>query len=267
MGDWQGPAIWIYNDAVFSKDDFQGLTELGIGGKSRDKNENDTRIGKFGIGFNCSFHVTDLPSLVSGEYIVFLDPHAKFLPATGYPPKRRKGVRINFIESEFKKSFPDQCHPYEDIRGCDFTKEFKGTLFRLPLRTLKHKYTSNISNQVFEINEILRTFNRIQGNEEMLFLRNIESCSLYEMDDHTFQLTWRAKISNHDNCRSSRQKVIDSINNPQIYQLEIERENYVQNKKVSEIWAICTGGHDSIKPELKEFSRENLLKVSLFYYI
>jgi hypothetical protein len=256
MRDLQGPAIWIYNDAMFSKNDFQGLTELGIGGKSRDRNENDTRIGKFGIGFNCSFHVTDLPSLVSGEYIVFLDPHARFLPATGYPPRRRKGARINFIESEFKKSFPDQCHPYKNIEGCDFTKEFKGTLFRLPLRTLKHKYTSNISNQVFEINEILSIFNSIQGNEEMLFLRNIESCSLYDMNDRTSKLIWQAEIKNNDNCHSSRQKVIDSIDNAQVYQLEIERENCVEKKKGSEIWAICTGGHESIESEFKKFSSE-----------
>ncbi|POG70693.1 hypothetical protein GLOIN_2v1613777, partial [Rhizophagus irregularis DAOM 181602=DAOM 197198] len=65
MKDWQGPAIWIYNDAEFSAKDFQALIKLGIGGKSYD----DTKIGKFGIGFNCAFHVTDLPSLVSGRYI------------------------------------------------------------------------------------------------------------------------------------------------------------------------------------------------------
>ena len=81
------------------------MTKLGVSGKD------DTKIGKFGIGFNCAFHLTDLPSLVSGKYIVFLDPHAKSLPIIEYPPRRRKGVQINFIEKEFKRSFPDQCYP------------------------------------------------------------------------------------------------------------------------------------------------------------
>ena len=129
MDDWQGPAIWIYNDKEFSDKDFQALIKLGIGGKSRDENENDTRIGRFGIGFNCAFHITDLPSFVSGEYIAFLDLHEKYLPAQGYPPKRRKGIKINFKKKDFKRSFPDQCYLYETIKGCDFKEDFKGCNF------------------------------------------------------------------------------------------------------------------------------------------
>src|SRR6266498_2716924 len=133
MDYWQGPAIWIYNDAEFTSKDFQSLIKLGVGGKSND----DTKIGRFGIGFNCAFHLTDLPSFVSGKY----------LPAQGYPPRRHKGTRFNFIEKEFKKCFPDQCYPYEAL-GCDFSKEFKGTLFRLPLRiTSKLAEQSEISNK------------------------------------------------------------------------------------------------------------------------
>ncbi|CAB5344104.1 unnamed protein product [Rhizophagus irregularis] len=257
MKELQGPAIWIYNDAEFSEKDFQALINLGIGGKSRDEKENDTRIGKFGLGFNCAFHITDLPSFVSGETIAFIDPHAKFLPATGYPPKKLKGIRMNFIEKEFKKRFPDQCYPYEAIESCDFTKKFKGTLFRLPLRTKRSK----ISSQVLEINEILRLFYNVESNKEMLFLRNIESCSLYDMKEQGPNLIWQAKINNIDSCRNSRQKVIDNVDDAQIYQLDIEIIQCPQ--KVSEIWAICTGGHNKIKSEfkeLKEFSQKERIK-------
>ena len=38
------------------------------------------QTGKFGLGFNAVYHFTDLPSFVSGEYLVCFDPHAKFLP-------------------------------------------------------------------------------------------------------------------------------------------------------------------------------------------
>src|SRR5688572_7288918 len=173
MEDWQGPAIWIYNDAEFTDKDFQSLIKLGVGGKSRDNNENDTRIGKFGIGFNCAYHVTDLPSFVSGKYIVFLDPNAKYLD----PSRKRGGNRINFVEQEFKRKFPDQCYPYEAIEGCNLEKEFKGTLFRLPLRTSKLAEQSEISNRAVEVKEMLQLFSNVKGNKEMLFLRNIESCS------------------------------------------------------------------------------------------
>src|SRR5581483_12008809 len=151
-----------------------------------------TRIGRFGIGFNCAFHITDLPSIVSREYIAFLDPHARFLPTTEYPPKRRKGALINFLKEDFKNCFPDQCYPYEAF-GCDFSEEFKGTLFRLPLRTNNLSRQSKISNKVHDIGEILRLFDnsKVMGNKEILFLRNIESCGLHHLKDNGSQLIWQ----------------------------------------------------------------------------
>eukprot|EP00954_Amorphochlora_amoebiformis_P000618 48890-Amorphochlora_amoeboformis.AAC.2 len=42
--------------------------------------------GRFGLGFNATYHFTDIPSFVSSDSIVFFDPHAKFVPgATGSP--------------------------------------------------------------------------------------------------------------------------------------------------------------------------------------
>ncbi|RIA90194.1 hypothetical protein C1645_164980 [Glomus cerebriforme] len=255
--DWQGPAIWIYNDAEFSSKDFQSLLKLGTGGKSHD----DTKIGRFGIGFNCAFHITDLPSFVSGKYIAFLDPNAKYLPAQGYPPRRPKGTRINFLEKEFKKNFPDQCYPYEKF-GCDFSEEFKGTLFRLPLRNHKLAGKSDISDRVFDIKEILQLFNSVKSNKEMLFLRNIESCSLYQMKQQTTKLIWKSQIKMSDTYREIRKSVIDD---PQVYQMDIEIINNKYNNTIStisEIWLLCTGGfqHDMIKPDLKGFSERERLK-------
>ena len=33
--------------------------------------------GRFGLGFNCVYHFTDVPSFVSGDYLVTFDPHAR----------------------------------------------------------------------------------------------------------------------------------------------------------------------------------------------
>jgi hypothetical protein len=260
MKEWQGPAIWIYNDAVFSDKDFQSLIKLGVGGKSND----ETKIGRFGIGFNCAFHLTDLPSFVSGKYIAFLDPNGKYLPAQGYPPRRPRGTRIDFLEKEFKKSFPDQCYPYEAL-GCNFTEEFKGTLFRLPLRTLELAKKSEISNKVIEIKEILELFNSVEGNKEMLFLRNIELCGLRHLKERVAQPIWEAQINITDTYRNIRKSVVDKM---QLFQFEIEIDNVQKKKKTSEIWLLCTGGHEKIKAENKElraFSKENRLKVNILF--
>jgi sacsin len=42
--------------------------------------------GRFGLGFNAVYHFTDLPSFVSGDYLVMFDPHATHLP--GATPAR-----------------------------------------------------------------------------------------------------------------------------------------------------------------------------------
>ena len=59
-----GESLWIYNDAKFSDDDFQNI--LNVGGAT--KKEKTDKIGSFGIGFNSVFHLTDVPSIVSGKH-------------------------------------------------------------------------------------------------------------------------------------------------------------------------------------------------------
>jgi hypothetical protein len=39
-----------------------------------------TFVCRFGLGFNAVYHLTDLPSFVSGQHLVLFDPHAKYLP-------------------------------------------------------------------------------------------------------------------------------------------------------------------------------------------
>ena len=46
----------------------------------KESTQNKTKIGRFGIGFNAVYHWTDLPSFVSANCLVILDPQARFLP-------------------------------------------------------------------------------------------------------------------------------------------------------------------------------------------
>ena len=57
MKHWQGPALWVYNDAVFTKDDFENIRRLNAGTKETDT----TKIGKFGLGFSVVYHLTGVP--------------------------------------------------------------------------------------------------------------------------------------------------------------------------------------------------------------
>ena len=67
--DLQGPAICVYNDKPFSKEDIEGIQKLGIGSKVDDP----LKTGQYGIGFNAVYHLTDCPYFISNdEVILFL---------------------------------------------------------------------------------------------------------------------------------------------------------------------------------------------------
>jgi sacsin len=50
-------ALYAYNSGVFEEKDFESIRRLG---SSRKKNELG-KTGRFGIGFNSIYHITDLP--------------------------------------------------------------------------------------------------------------------------------------------------------------------------------------------------------------
>ena len=56
--DLQGPALLIWNDRGFSEKDLKGIQKLGLGSK---RSSSET-FGKYGIGFNVVYHLTDCPS-------------------------------------------------------------------------------------------------------------------------------------------------------------------------------------------------------------
>jgi sacsin len=78
LAQFQGPALHVYNDAIFTEEDFKSIQRIGDSLKSAA--EIKSKIGRFGIGFNAVYHWTDLPSFISSNYLVMLDPQARFLP-------------------------------------------------------------------------------------------------------------------------------------------------------------------------------------------
>ena len=43
------------------------------------KAQDSTATGKFGVGFNGTYHLSDLVSFISGDFFVVMDPHARHL--------------------------------------------------------------------------------------------------------------------------------------------------------------------------------------------
>ena len=86
--------------------------------------------GRFGLGFNATYHLTDVPSFISGDRLVIFDPHAKYLPNVS---PTNPGLKIGFQRADLLRQFPDAFTPYLHF-GCNMRESFQGTLFRFPLR-------------------------------------------------------------------------------------------------------------------------------------
>jgi sacsin len=141
LSEFQGPALHVYNDAVFTEEDFKSIQR--IGDSLKNAAEAKSKIGRFGIGSNAVYHWTDLPSFVSRNYLVMLDPQARFLPNVN---PANPGKIVNFLEnSSVVSSFRDQFAPYEGYGRLDWSRPFDGTLFRLPLRTAQQAESSLLS--------------------------------------------------------------------------------------------------------------------------
>ncbi|XP_027359772.1 sacsin [Abrus precatorius] len=173
MADWQGPALYCFNDSVFSPQDLYAISRIG----QESKLEKAFAIGRFGLGFNCVYHFTDIPMFVSGENIVIFDPHASNLP--GISPSH-PGLRIKFVGRQILDQFPDQFSSLLHF-GCDLQHAFPGTLFRFPLRTAGVATRSQIKNEVYtpeDVRSLFAAFSEVVS-ETLLFLRNVKSISIF----------------------------------------------------------------------------------------
>ncbi|XP_043716705.1 sacsin isoform X2 [Telopea speciosissima] len=187
MADWQGPALYCFNSSVFSQQDLYAISRIGQDSKL----EKPFAIGRFGLGFNCVYHFTDIPAFVSGENLVMFDPHACNLP--GISPSH-PGLRIRFAGRRILEQFPDQFTPFLHF-GCDLQQSFPGTLFRFPLRTESAASRSQIKKEKYAIEDVLSLFYSFSEvvSEALLFLRNVKTISLFVKDGvgHEMQLLHR----------------------------------------------------------------------------
>ena len=89
---FQGPALFVCNDAVFSKKDFAGFKDIGQGGKKGDIDS----TGMFGRGALSMYHFTDVPMLLSSDSFLVLDPQQRVLPINYNRRRERKvGTKIS----------------------------------------------------------------------------------------------------------------------------------------------------------------------------
>ncbi|XP_029441147.1 sacsin-like [Rhinatrema bivittatum] len=188
MATCQGAALWSYNNRVFTEEDFRNITRVGAATK-----ENQVeKIGKFGLGFNTVYHVTDVPSILSNGELIIFDPNVshlrKHIKSDAIP-----GIKLNLQkQARVLQLFADQFRPYDDIFGCELKEPFdyNGTLIRLPFRTEEEARASKICNEVFSkqrVGMLVASF-QDSSHDLIIFLRSVKEVSLSYLSDDSSSL-------------------------------------------------------------------------------
>ncbi|XP_064601194.1 sacsin-like [Liolophura sinensis] len=208
MAECQGPALWAYNNAVFTDEDFQNITKIS----GATKLYKAAKIGKFGLGFNAVYNLTDVPSFVSRDLFVIFDPHETFLGKPGLKMNIRKNRRmVNQLREQFQ--------PYNGVFGCDFDTEdalnFQGTLFRFPLRTSDQADRSQISNLHYSHREMIKLLQmslECAGNL-LMFTRNVTNIKFFHLSSTETDASTQTPLFEVSKSNTDHMIMVQMINN------------------------------------------------------
>ena len=122
----------------------------------------------------CIYTPTDLPTIVSGNRLAYLDPHEEIWPhETG-----------QWYDIDKNVHYSDTFAPFEKL--CGFTvrnASYNGTLFRFPLRDVRRD--KRVSSHTYDINKLreLLTALREEAKCILLFLRSVRSVEVFEISE------------------------------------------------------------------------------------
>ncbi|KAF2074172.1 hypothetical protein CYY_004517 [Polysphondylium violaceum] len=185
MKELQGPSILVYNNSIFEEKDWDGIRSLGSGSKEMDLKS----VGKFGLGVNSVYHVSDYLTIVSNQTLLIQDPLTRVSD---------KGLFVNFVEQPLNAFHPNTTAPFKHF-GCDMVGPFKGTIMRLPIRS---KSSLIRQNPVQDYDPIFKEFIH-QLEVLLLFLKNIAMVEVY----HDEKLDFRVSLTN-SNLVSAKRKLV-----------------------------------------------------------
>jgi sacsin len=210
-----GPALWAHNDAQFSHADFDNLIKLSGATKEMCKN----KIGRFGLGFNAVYNLTDVPSLVSQKYVVFLDPHTTHLNRA-LRDKTKPGIKLDLTRNFRFRLWSDQFQPYNGLFGCRLhhengIKSYPGTLFRFPLRNLAGSRESKICDKFYSREEMINLLSVLGRNADqiLLFTQSVRKISVMYLSD-VVDGESNYDVSSHIKTMFSIDKNVDEILRP-----------------------------------------------------
>lgn len=204
-----GPAMLVYNNQVFTDRDFDSIRHLGQSEKAQDLQ----KTGRFGIGFNAIYHVTDFPSFISRQRLIFFDPHGAAIPGTS---RQQPGREWQYGSAGWLANYPEFMQLYQVGGLPPGVADFQGTLFRLPLRTSAQAQHSEIRKQPFTESNVRELLDELiqTGGELLLFLKSVCTIRVFEIPATGFgkrQEILTITTKNLSEVQKSRQSMLTAL--------------------------------------------------------
>ena len=173
MAESHGPALIVHNNATFTDDDFKNIQKLA-GATKQDKS---LKIGKFGVGFCSVYHITDVPSFVSRDYLYIFDPTLKYIKQD-VKDSTRTGKKVTFTKKFVASS--EQLLPYEGLYEFNRKEPYSGTMFRLPFRKVDSKISPIICDERL-VDQLMNDIKK-SSSKLLLFLRNVKQITFSQIN-------------------------------------------------------------------------------------
>eukprot|EP00759_Apiculatamorpha_spiralis_P010773 PhF_6_TR17620/c0_g1_i1/m.26767 len=175
----RSPALLFHNSSIFTERDLQNIQNIG-GLEETSKRHDATKVGRFGIGFNSSFHISDVVAFVTGNELIVFDPAREHLPPlpggiqTGGMKWNIPTFETDSRFTEEQKLFARQLLDAFEQSDLGFKKGtyYDGTIFRLPLRIKPSKLWKEVHRPV-DIAKLLIDFFE-SATLGMVVLKNLE---------------------------------------------------------------------------------------------
>lgn len=171
----QGPALCVFNNRVFSDADLKGIQRLGEGGK----HSTPGKTGRYGVGFNSVYHLTDCPSILTGDKLLCIsDPNQKYIER--HSDQASSGIGYK-LDDMFKEMYADVYQSFLPDTFC----LGEGTMFRLPLRRGAMANSSKLSNTEVTDVDMKELCSALSEDSDglILFLKNISKIRVHEISD------------------------------------------------------------------------------------
>ncbi|KAL3892284.1 hypothetical protein ACJMK2_004503 [Sinanodonta woodiana] len=167
----KGPALCFFNDAKFTDLDWRGIKMI----YSSVKEEDPLKVGRFGLGFKSVFHITDHPVVLSGDRIMFMDPHRNpdCVCLTIQLSKLTKWKKINI--NDFFLALDGTFGVSREVLEIGM---YNGTLFWFPLRSEASVLSDTLYNRE-KVMDLFTSF-RTEASSILVFLKHLTKVSLYE---------------------------------------------------------------------------------------